>query len=185
MGGDKTWQTVVGDATYLAQIIVAAMTTGALFFLVIVLLVQRGQPAAGTQPVLTWIAIAVGVAMMLVRLIVPPRLVARRRAAIARGQFRPQFPPEDQQFQRFLEKAGDAGLLCVVYVNKLLMAGALLEGAAFLALVAYLLEGNPWALGTAVVLIGSLAMMIPRRDAVIAWIEDQLHMLEQERQLLR
>lgn len=185
MGCDTAGQTVVGRATRTAQIIVAAMTTGAVFFLVVVLVVQRGQPAAGTQPVLTWIAIAVAVAMMLVRLIVPPRLVARRRAAIARGQFRLQSAPEYPQFQRFLEKAGDAGLLWVVYVNKLLVAGAPLEGAAFLALVAYLLEGSLWALGAAVVLIASLAMMIPRRDAVIAWIEDQLHLLEQERQLLR
>ncbi len=116
------------------------------------------------------------------RLVVPPRLAARQRQAIARRQF--HVPPQQlsPQMQQFLLTTGDAGLLWLVFVKKLLMAGAPLEGATFLAGVAYLVEGSPWALGAAVVLVATLAMMIPKREAAIAWIEDQLRLVEQERQ---
>lgn len=176
---------MVGRAARVAQVIVAAMAAGALAFLVVALVLRWGRPPAAGQPLLTWIAIAVAVAMVVVRLTVPPMLVARRRADIARGQFRLQPREQSPRLQVFLEKTGDAGLLWLVYISNLFVAGAPLEGAAFLALAAYLVEGDPWALGAAVVLIASLAMMVPRREAVIAWVENQLALLNQERQLLR
>lgn len=184
MATEPAWQLQVGRATRTAQIIMAAMVAGPSFFLVAVLILPAPQPPAG-QPVLTWIALVVAVAMMCVRLVVPPWVTAHRRRAIASGQFQVNPRQVSPKFRGFLEITGDAGLLWLVYVTKLLMAGAPLEGGAFLALVAYMIEGDPWALGAAVVLLASLAMMIPRREAVIAWIEDQLRLLEQERQWVR
>lgn len=177
------WQTMVGRATRVAQIAVSAMAAGALTFLVVALWARWGRPPAAGHPILTWIAVALAVAMTVVRLTVPPMMVAHRRAAIARGQFRLQPGQQSPQFRQFLEKTGDAGLLWLVYISKLFVAGVPLETAAFVAVAAYLVEGNPWALGAAVVLIASLAMMIPQRETVVAWIEDQLRLVEQERQL--
>lgn len=166
----------------MAQILVAAMTAGALFFLVAARFIRLGRPPAAHPPVLTWLALAVAASTMLIRLVVPPRLAARQRQAIARRQFQAPSPPQSPQVQEFLLTTGDAGLLWLVFVKKLLMAGAPVEGATFLAGVAYLVEGSPWALGAAVLLVATLAMMIPRREAAIAWIEDQLRLVEQERQ---
>jgi hypothetical protein len=58
----------------------------------------------------------------------------------------------------------------------------LLEGAAFFATIAYMLERNPLALATAIVLLGTLAARFPTSDRVNAWLDRQLGLLQEERQ---
>jgi hypothetical protein len=58
----------------------------------------------------------------------------------------------------------------------------MLEGAAFFATIAYMLERNPIALATAIVLLGALVARFPTSDRVNAWLDRQLGLLQEERQ---
>jgi hypothetical protein len=53
---------------------------------------------------------------------------------------------------------------------------------AFFAAIAYLLERNPLALGMALILLASLAIRMPTRNRVNAWIDQQQSKLQMERQ---
>ena len=76
----------------------------------------------------------------------------------------------------------EAGRLAFVYQTKTIIAGALLEGCAFFLLVVHMIEGSPISLGAALALILALAMLMPTRGRIVRWIENQLELLEQERQ---
>ena len=90
-----------------------------------------------------------------------------------------------EQSARFLERTGDAGQLFVVFQTRTIVAGALLEGTAFFALITYMIERSPLALTLAVLLILGVAVHFPTRSGVIRWIEDQLRLVERERQFGR
>ena len=74
--------------------------------------------------------------------------------------------------------AGDTGKLAFVYQTQLIIGSALCEGMAFFAAIAYMLERNPLALGMALILLACLAVRIPTRDRVNAWIDQQQSMLQ-------
>ena len=69
-----------------------------------------------------------------------------------------------------------------VYQTQLITAAALTEGPAFVSIVAYMLEGTPWALGLSLVLIVAVALHFPTRARIDQWINSQLQQLDQERQ---
>ena len=66
------------------------------------------------------------------------------------------------------------------YQVKLIVGLALLEGAAFLNLVAYLLEGRTLSLWMAVLLAGLLAMRFPTVAGVENWLEGRKRVTEDE-----
>jgi hypothetical protein len=78
---------------------------------------------------------------------------------------------------------GDAGSLMAVFQGKIIVGAAMLEGGAFFAAIAYLVEGGPIALALAVVLWLGIAAHFPTLPRVIGWIERQLEWLDQERLL--
>jgi hypothetical protein len=59
---------------------------------------------------------------------------------------------------------------------------ALLEGAAFLGCIAYLLEARPLALGVVVVAITPMLVNFPTEARVRAWLERQADQLAELRQ---
>ena len=58
----------------------------------------------------------------------------------------------------------------------------LLEGGAFFAVIASMLERNPIALVTAIVLLAHLVARFPTADRVNDWLDRQLGLLQEERQ---
>ncbi len=189
MRQDPAWHEDVGRAVRTGQIIVAGMAAGPALFLAIVLALGSLAAAPGNdrQLLLTWLALGFAAVMVALRFAVPGIVVARRRAAIARGEFKPGDTARGPtpHFDRFIERTGDAGLLWLVYLTKTILAGATLEGASFFLLIAYLVEGDVLALVTAAVLIAGIVVMMPSKPGVLRWIEDQLRQVEQERQLVR
>jgi len=162
------------------QIIVGGLVAGPLVFLaIVVVLVQQGFPAvAGIAPILTYVAVAHVVMAVLARVIVPNLIVARARRRIIQGTFA-------QLFARLFEQTGDAGRLFFVFCVRTIVGAAILESAAFMALITYLIEGAPVALILAVAMIIAVAAHFPTRAGVLHWIEDQLRLIEQEQQFGR
>lgn len=76
-----------------------------------------------------------------------------------------------------LDETGDnsEGAWLSVFGGQTLIGAALLEGGAFLFLVAYLLEGTPWSLAGAFVMLGLMAYChFPTRDRVERFLAEQI-----------
>ena len=69
------------------------------------------------------------------------------------------------------------------YQTRMIVGAALLEGPAFFLLIAYLIERSPWSLAAAIFMILGVAAHFPTEQRVAEWVEQQMSLLEEERQL--
>lgn len=178
------------------QILVAAMIMGVMAFMAVTLVViQVANPArvlpvegaggAGPGnsplPLITYLAVAVGVMDLALAFVVPRMNTDRARRQMALGgptAITEGVPSAPKQ----LYPAGYTGKLAQLFQTQLIIGAALLEGGAFFAAIAYMLERSPLALVMAVVLLGTLAARFPTSDRVNAWLDRQLGLLQEERQ---
>ena len=148
-----------------AQIIVAALVLGVLnFAAVAVFIVTTQKQGAQNQAFITYVALARRCAVVAV-VIVPAVMIGPLRRSFAGGrEGRPSVPP--QAFQTLL-----------------IIRAAILEGAIFFCLVGYLLEGQTIVLVAAGILLVLLMAQFPTMSRMTAWIENELLVAEQIRQL--
>jgi hypothetical protein len=186
---DSSWQEEIARRVPLAQIIVGAMVVGTLALAAVAAVIGAGaeEPVANDQvSVLTYIAVVVAVASILVRLVVPAAVMTRGRENIVRGNW--DLAQEERapaSLVDFLKNTGDAGKLWLLFLTRTVLSAAVLEGAAFVCLVAYFIDRSVLALALSVALIVGLALHFPTRGSVIHWIEDQLRIVDQQRELSR
>jgi hypothetical protein len=187
--------------TRICQIIIGALVTGVVIFLAIAILVnpagvnhgaapplgQEGEartPALGgsSLPIITYLAVAVGILDLALSFIIPRVSVARACRQIAGGKWPAarigSLPCDGKQ----IDPASDEGKLIGLYQTQLITGAALLEGAAFFAAIAYMLERTPIALGVAGVLLGVLLARFPTGDRIRGWMDRQLEVVQKERQ---
>ncbi len=186
---DAPWQEEVPKYVRVMQIIVGALALGCVFFLVIVLMIPRpaAEQAGEAGPLLSYVAFAFLVAAIVARSVVPGVVVRTGRRSIARGTFRISTVEEtaSQARREALEQMGDAGRLLVLFQTKTIIATAILEGATFFLLIAYMMEHYAPVLVIAVAMITAIAAHMPTSRGVVHWIEDQLRLLREERSLER
>jgi hypothetical protein len=189
---DPAWREEVPKYVRVSQIIVGALVLGCVSFLGIVLAI--GGPAvqqagdAGPTLLLSYMALVFLVADIIARLIVPRLMIRAGRHSIACGTFAmPIFDQSSaaQARREAFEQMGDAGRLLMLFQTKTIIAGAILEGATFFLLIAYMIERYTPVLVIAVAMIVAIAAHIPTSRGVIDWIEDQLRLLREERSLVR
>jgi hypothetical protein len=194
---DLTDPDSIEPITRTCQIIVGALIMGVLSFLAVVLFLgvysaapgpaRGGQAAAlplpggGSLPLMTALAVVLGVGGLVMSFTVPRMFVATTRRVIAR-ETPPATTPRKPSQPALVYPAGDTGRLLPVYQTQLILGAAINEGMAFFAAIAYMLERHPLALGTAVVLLGGLIVRFPTPDRVNAWLDQQLERIQVERQ---
>jgi len=148
------------------QIITGALMTGVAVFLVLVLVLQQqGQfpvPAPQT-PLISILAAGEFVVIFGVWLIYPPIFVRQGLVPIAR---------------RTPDPTAETNALLALKQTSLIVASALLEGSAFFALIAYLLEKQPYALGVALACLLLLLITFPTHVRVKQWLAEQQERLE-------
>jgi hypothetical protein len=123
----------------------------------VLFITNSGQNRPQSEPFLTYIA-AGGAVFVIAASIFVPRFFAS---------------PVERSF------SGDSKSLSVrplaaTYQTLLIIRCALLEGAAFFSLVAYMIERQPIAIGAAVVLLVALLANFPTASRLEAWIEAKL-----------
>lgn len=157
------------------RIIVLSLAMGVVAFLVVALTRQPSEPPE--QPKL-WMYMA-GLAGMalLTQMVVPRVLFMAIRRKIAQGTWQPQNkrgirPPQT-----------DEGLLMAALQSKTIVGCALLEGAGFANVFAFMSEGRLTSVVIAAFLIVMIAAHFPLRMRVDAWLERQRQWLEEERSL--
>lgn len=184
-----SWQEQIGRRVHLAQIIVVALLIGCLVMLMVAVLVgaRLERPRLGQEVTfLTFVGVLISLAAVAARLVVPALIVASARQAIVRGEsLSPRSEAGQVRLAEFLAETGDAGRLWLAFLAKTSVACALLEGPAFLCLVAYMFEQTPLSLAIALGLMAALVLHFPTRSGVIHWIENQLEQVAQQRQLAR
>lgn len=179
MSGSRLEQFVAQVKTL--QLIVTALLTGCVAFLVVVLIVTQGSGDSPDPPMVTYIACGIASSLVLLRLIVPRSIAAQARWKVK--QETPGNPridlsnmPDDAMWEN-----GGLGGLAQAFVVRTIVAAAMIEGAIFLLLVAFMVERSPASLVFAVVLIVVLAGHIPPRSRAEAWFHDQMRLLNEER----
>jgi hypothetical protein len=173
---DQPWQEQIGDQVRTVRIIVGSLLSGVVMFTVIALVMPSGVGAGpngpgGDLPLVSWIALGFGVLALLLHKLVPTLVVAGGRKAIQSGAWN---SADNPQAKELAERLGTPGMLFALFQTKTIVGGAILEGAAFFNLVAYLIERQWMSLAAAITLACFLLMLLPNREGVIRWIEEQL-----------
>ncbi len=145
------------------QIIVAALAMGVIMFMAVVLTML--DKIAARDPFITYIALGFAVLMFAGWIIVPGIVATQARRAMA-GL------PRD---------ADIVGQLAGVFQTRLIIASAMLEGAAFFNLIASMLEGQYVGLVTAVVLLLIIISQFPTRHRLEVWITHELENIDHMR----
>ena len=148
------------------RIIVSALLGGLAIFAGIAIAYRyTGHPEAPAQLLLTYVAFAYTGVMTLCSAVVPALMAANGR----------------RQFLGSAEPIAESAWYGI-YQTQLVVSAALLEGAGFLALIAFLIEGSRASLGLALFLFIMLALKMPSGPRIERWISNQQELLERERQ---
>lgn len=136
------------------QIIAASLVVGVVAFALIAVFVVGALDEPPESMLISAIAAGFAAVVFVLHLVIPP-LVISQQARAARGE-----------------------QLYGVYLTKMILGLALLEGAAFFNIVAALIEHNWWSLAIAGGLAFWMLALFPTRTRVDHWIETQ-QMLQQ------
>ena len=160
------WACVEGSVRGM-QIIAVALMAGVLLFFGIVLVNTQGNVFGTQNPELvTIIAAGFGILAIINHLIIPAIIAGAQLKQISTGGFSE------------LGEAAKVEQICGVYRSQLIIALALLEGAAFFNLVALMIEQSAVALGTVILLLGLMILRFPTRDKVSFWVQDKFRELQ-------
>ncbi len=113
-------------------------------------------------------------------LIVPGVIVGRMRQSLLNGN------SSDWGLVKNMPNAaelGDVVPLAAIYQTRTVIRAALLEGTAFLACIAYMLEHQTIALAIAGLLLLMILSQIPTVSGLESWLDDELATVQQMRQL--
>ena len=169
------------------QIIVVALAVGVVAFLLIAPALPLATEAQGDDktvpPIITYVAIAHGLAALPIASLVSTLVVksARRRIAAGSPAFGGLGTPEKTAEDGAAGPPGSNALL-PVYVSKVIVAVAIPEGAAMFLAVAYMLDRSPIAVILAAVLAAAILLQSPTGDRARQWLEEQGRLVADERE---
>lgn len=158
------------------QIVIAAMLMGVVTFLLVAAVVRSTMPAGdqakdGPELIITWVAVVVAIGSVMAASLLPGMVVraGRRRLALDISGRDGTDAPDGTAVEAELVK---------LFSIKTIIGGAALEGAALFAIVAYLVEGNLYAVVAAVALALLLAYHLPTQARAADWLDLQCRALE-------
>ncbi len=146
------------------QILVAALVSGVVTFLGFVVFPFR--PEVG-DPLLAYVGFALAVAAIGAWLVVPKLVTSKMVSAIASGNIPPTLA------RAVGSDRSAVSLLSSVYQTRLILASALLEGAAFFNVIAYMFEGHWLSIGVVLILLVMLLSGWPTVGRLDSWIRRQ------------
>jgi hypothetical protein len=170
---------VISTRLRVMQIIASVLMGGVLSFLGISLFVVQQQGRGLGQapgPMISILALAFFMTAALLWSFVPAQLARGQVGSIAAGTWTPA------QGTTTAAYTGDTSKLVAVFQTKMIIAYALLEGAAFFGCIAYLLEAEALAL---VAVVGPVALMLltfPTRPRLDLWLQQQQARIDELRQ---
>ncbi len=141
------------------QIIVLGLIMGVVILCGVMLAVGPSEPTS--QRILTYCAVGLAPVMLALHFVVPGAIVTGVRQQISSEEWK------EMDFADRFE------CLYPVYQMTRIVGWAMLESAAFLASIAYLVEGQIWVFGIAALMIVVMALSFPTNSRVERWVENQ------------
>ena len=157
-------EAIAGDVRGM-QIITGALAQGAVMLMVIALFVNKAR-LDGTPEILAWIGVGFAGLMFLLHLIVPQILL---------NSFLSQINKDEYGNATFAQRAQK---VLATIRGPHIIACAMLEGAAFLNLIAYMFEHWIGNLIAAVTLIGLILIKFPTKTSMSFKVQDRMRELE-------
>ena len=137
----------------ISQIIAGALIAGVLMFAGVAFVIAKGD---GPQfPMISLMAVGFAGVATVMRFIVPTIIVNGGKAQL-------KLAPDNEKRTQL------AGL----YQTKMIVGMAVLEGAAFFNLVAYIQEKQFWSYGVVAFLLGVMAISFPSQGQFESWAEE-------------
>ncbi|MEX2172502.1 MAG: hypothetical protein WD851_24485 [Pirellulales bacterium] len=155
------------------QIIVAALVMGCLTFAIVAVVIRSNSDTAADNeafPVMTAMALAFGTVAIIAQLVIAPLLRRQTRQRLA---------------QQSEASDADGSLILMGLQTSTIVGAAISEGACFFNLVAYLLEGSPYTLVMAAVLVLTIVLRFPTVGGVTDWLEREIRLVEEREMRLR
>ena len=172
---DREVQAEFAGVVRTSQIIVAALAMGIVTFGAVTMVLAEHEEQAGGN-VVTFCALAMAIASIPLSVLIPRSIVAGHRRRIAAGA-RKQADDTTSALKT------DARQLGAAYQAKTIIGAALLEGTCFVALTAYLLEGQALTLVVAGILLLGVLAHFPTPGRAESWLDEQLRLVEEQRRL--
>jgi hypothetical protein len=159
------------------QIICGMLAASVVAFMVVVLVIN-GPPDAGAEPgVVTYLSAGFFLLILVTSFVIPRSILQSQIVQIARGTWK---PPE--QLPANYEVSSESPKLLMAYQTHMIVRLAMLEGAGFFGLVAYLLEGHWLALGVAICALALLLSQFPTRGRLENWSDSARSRIQDIRQ---
>ena len=168
---------LIAKRVFTMQVINLALVMGVVVFLGIVIYMVYGpQQGRGSRPgeelpIISLVAAAMLVPGAILSFLLPGIFVNVALGKIAAGTWRPPQGADPKDFE------SDAAKLLVARQMGLVIGLALLEGPAFTACVAFLMEAHIWALALAMVALILLLVRFPTQGGMRVWTQEQLDRL--------
>jgi hypothetical protein len=157
------------------KIVVAALVMGVLMFGCVTLL-SSGEANPGRQSILAFLGLIFAAAAFIAREIASNVFVASQRKKIVGGTW-----GVDSQYAHLLPNgATTEEKLVLVYQSRLIIRAAILEGACFFNLVAFMIDHQWWSFAIAAVFAAINLSTIPSRNGLLNWIDQQIELMTLE-----
>lgn len=148
------------------QIIATALMTGVLLFLGLVLVITKGNIfGQGNPGIITLVAVGFAGLAIVNHVVIPGVITKAQLNKLQSGGFGQQ------------DFVGKDVWLLRIYQMRLIVALALLEGAAFFNLVAMMVENHLLAVIAVIVLLALMVIRFPTKTKVIWWVQDRMREL--------
>ena len=161
----------------IVQIIVAALALGVICFAAVAIFLRFQNPPQ-QDAMIAYMAAGFAPMMLVVRAIVGTSTVNSSRKNIAAGIRPLNIPTAGSQLPANLT---DGDQFLFVFQQKTIIESALVEGAAFFNLIAFLTIGQWWSLAVAGVLLAVMLVPFPTHDRVENWVRYQLEIMDLEK----
>lgn len=178
---DGTPPTRIAQKIVVLQIIVAALTAGVTIALAVVAFMRLGlgivAPRAGETPIVTYIAIAVSVVILVARPFILSQITSAAVRALAR-ELAQKPPGADKPGSQPTELASR---LFDILQLRTIVGCAFIESLGFFFAIAYFLENSTVALAVGVLTAFGLAAVFPTRSTIEEWLDEQRRRLAESR----
>lgn len=149
-----------------------ALIMGVVTFGIIVTFIGLKEEPGNGLPVITYLGMGIAALMLVLRMVVP-NLIARNQFTQAMQEAKAEGNQDDELL---------LGTFYQIFLVRLIIGMALLEGAAMLNLVAVLIEKQKLAFIPVVILLLVMIASMPTKSKLDAWIRNQMENYNLEHQ---
>jgi hypothetical protein len=148
------------------QIIAGALIQGVIIFFVVVFFLPI--PPNRLAVLNSYIGLGFALLAMVMSLVVPNIIMASAKTSLVKGK-----PIELLKQFGEVSNLGFLAPLAGLFQTRMIIAMALLEGAAFFNLVSYMMERQPFTLAVVGMLLLALVMNFPTRRGLETWLAQE------------